>query len=335
VTVVARVLDRSTSSAWEGAAPHISVVVSTYGRSGYLAGMLDALEAQTHSDFEVVVADNGSPDNTWVSLVERCERTTLRLCAVRLEPHDGPAVPRNTAATLARGAWLAFTDDDCLPAPRWLAALAAAAADGVTVVQGRTLPEPDVWAGPWPRTLQVERVTGLYETANLACPRRPFEDVGGFPTDRLLTGRAFGEDVLLGAQLARLGIVRYAPEALVHHRMIPGSYRQLLTERARLEGFPTLMRLVPELGARRVAGLFLTSGTAVTDLGVMGIVAAAAVRHPLPALVAIPWARRCWQVAAGRPGRPRAVRAAQVAVVDVVGFAALVRGSVRARRVVL
>jgi glycosyltransferase involved in cell wall biosynthesis len=335
VTVVATVRDRAKSQRWVGAAPALSVVVSTHSRATYLTGMLDALEQQTDDDFEVVVADNGSTDGTWEALVARCAGTPLRLAALRLDPHDGPAVPRNTAVTVTRAPWLAFTDDDCLPAPGWVAAIRRVAAPGVTVVQGRTEPEPGGWGGPWGRTLHVPAASGLYETANLACPRDAFEQAGGFPAERLLTGRAFGEDVLLGARLARAGSVRPAPEALVHHRVIPGTYRQFLSERSRLEGFPTLTRHVPELRERFLGGVFLSRRTMLTDVGVAGLVTAAAVRHPAPALTALPWLVHSWRAAARRPGRPRPVRAAQLAVADVVGLVALVRGSVRARRLVL
>lgn len=335
MTVVAPVRDRLCSAGWDGGPPGWSVIVSTHGRAGYLRGMLDALERQTDGDFELVVADNGSPDDTWQVLTDRCRETRMRMCALRLDAHDGPAVPRNTAAGVARGQWLAFTDDDCLPTPGWIAALRASALAGTTVVQGRTTPEPGGWGGAWGRTLHVEGVSGLYETANLACPRAEFDAVGGFPAERLLSGRAFGEDVLVGARLARRGAVRAAPEALVHHRVLPGSYRQFLSERDRLAGFPTLVQHVPELRRRFPAGVFLSRRTLVVDVGVAGLLAGVALRRPAAAAAALPWAAQTWRAAAHRPGQPRAVRAAQLAVGDLVGLAALVRGSVRARRLVL
>ena len=335
MTVTAAVRDERHSAGWAEPAPTLSVIVSTHGRSGYLAGMLDTLEQQTHRDFEVVVADNGSPDDTWDTLLARCESTPLRLQALRLDAHDGPAVPRNTAVGRSRGSWLAFTDDDCLPAAQWLTALQAATGHDVTVVQGRTDPDPDGWGGPWGRTLRVSGVSGLYETANLACPRSAFDAAGGFPAERLLSGRAFGEDVLLGARLARAGRVVAAPDALVHHRVLPGSYRQFLSERNRLAGFPALVQAVPELRESFQAGVFLSRRTATADAGIAGLVGAVALRRPLLVAAAVPWAAQCWRAAAQRPGRHRLVRAAQLGVGDVVAAAALVRGSVRARRLVL
>jgi hypothetical protein len=335
MTVTATVRDERHSAGWAGPDPTFSVIVSTHGRAGYLAGMLDALERQSHGDFEAVVADNGSPDDTWDTLLARCETTPLRLRALRLDPHDGPAVPRNTAVERSRGRWLAFTDDDCLPAAQWLTALQAAAGADVTVVQGRTDADPQGWGGPWGRTLRVSGVSGLYETANLACPRTAFDAAGGFPAERLLSGRAFGEDVLLGARLARAGRVVAAPDALVHHRVLPGSYRQFLSERRRLEGFPALVRQVPELRSAFTAGVFLSRRTATADAGVAALGVAAALQQPLFALGAAPWAAQCWSAARQRPGRHRLVRSAQLGLGDLVAMVALVRGSARARRLVL
>lgn len=336
MTVTAPVRDERRSPGWaDGPAPTIAVVVSTHGRSHYLTGLLDALEAQDAASFEVVVADNGSPDDTWSVLADRCARTPLRLLALRLDPHDGPAVPRNTAVTHARAALLAFTDDDCLPTPGWLGALERALIPGVTVAQGRTEPQPGEGGGAWGRTLRVDRLTGLYETANLACPRQAFDAAGGFPAERLLSGRAFGEDVLLGHRLAAAGRPVFAPDALMRHRVVPGTYQQFLSERRRLEGFPLLVQHVPVLREQFVAGVFLSRRTAVADLGLAGIAAAALLRTPVPLVAALPWARQCWRSARGRPGKSPVVRAGQLAVGDAVAAAALVSGSVRARRLVL
>jgi hypothetical protein len=238
--------------------------------------------------------------------------------------------------SLTSAALVAFTDDDCLPEPGWLAGLVAGfAAAGTAVVQGRTEPEPGGWGGPWGRTVEVSGLSGLYETANLAVRRTAFDLVGGFEAKRRLSGRAFGEDVVLGAAIARTGTARYAADAVVRHRVMPGSYRDLLTERLRLRGFPELLNDVPELQSRMVSGVFLSARTRTVDLGVVGVSAAIVTRRPFPLLATVPWLLRTWRDAAGRPGRPRAVRALQLLVADLVGLGALTAGSVRSRRTIL
>jgi glycosyltransferase involved in cell wall biosynthesis len=340
VTVAAPV-ETAQSAGWAGPAAAVAVVVSSHGRAALLSGLLDALEAQADVSFEVVVADNGSSDETWSVLTDRCSRTPMRLLALRLSFHDGPGVPRNTCVAGSRAPIVAFTDDDCLPTPGWLAGLIAAVDDSVDIVQGATSPEPTGWAGPWGRSLSAERPSGLYETANLAVRRTSFAAVGGFAARRLLSGRAFGEDVVLGAAIAGMGGFRFAPDAVVHHRVLAGTYRDFLSERRRLAGFPQLLRLVPQLRAQAYLGIFLGKRRAITDLGIAGLIVAvvlAAVGLPLgllAMLAILPWGLLVWRETLARPGAPRVLRAVQLVVADVVGCAALIAGSLRARRVLL
>jgi glycosyltransferase involved in cell wall biosynthesis len=338
---VATPAETTQSTGWPGPAAAVAVVVSTHSRAALLSGLLDALEAQDGVDFEVVVADNGSSDDTWSVLTDRCRRSPLRLLALRLPFHDGPAVPRNTAVAQSRSPLIAFTDDDCLPTPGWLSGLVDAFDDSTDIVQGRTQPEPGGWAGPWGRSLDVPNPSGLYETANLAVRREAFVRAGGFGGKRLLSGRAFGEDVVLGAAVAAAGGFRFATAADMYHRVMPGTYRDFVSERRRLAGFPQLLRLVPQLRSRAYLGVFLGKRRAITDLGLLAFAVAAVLVGfgqliGLVALLAmLPWGLRLWREGFDRPGAPRAVRAMQLLVADVVGFLALVNGSLRARRLLL
>src|SRR5690348_13651323 len=99
---VADVRMRAASAAWADATRDISVVVATYQRSEFLAQLLESLEAQTAS-IEVVIADDGSSDDTWSTLQGLVARTDLPLLALRLEHCGGPSIPRNTAVINARG----------------------------------------------------------------------------------------------------------------------------------------------------------------------------------------------------------------------------------------
>ena len=156
------VLERCSSPAWSTTRAEVAVVVSTHGRSGYLAGLLQGLDAQDRSAFQVLVVDNGSTDATWAVLTTWLAATDLPALGLRIGYCDSPAVPRNTAVALSCATLLAFTDDDCLPSPGWLTALTAALSGGAAVVQGQTVPQVGGWGGPWGRTLTITGLTGLY-----------------------------------------------------------------------------------------------------------------------------------------------------------------------------
>lgn len=338
----AAIADRIESAAWAAAVPVVSVLVPTHDRAGFLPELVDALERQTLGEsFELILIDDCSTDVTWPAARGACERTRLPMLAARLQANAGPAVARNVAASLARAPAFAFTDDDCLPHPGWLAALldALRSAD---VVQGRTLPDPGEAsnAGPWARSVWITKLSNLYETCNLAWRREAFDRLDGFAEPRPAsvgeTRRHFGEDAELGWRLVSSGgRVAFADEALVHHRVHPGSYASWLGEQRRLALFPGLVRSAPSMGRALTLGVFLSPDTALFDLALAGGAAAAALRVPWFAGAALPWAWRAWRRGRHRPGKPRIVRAAQIGVGDVVGFASLIAGSVRARRFVL
>lgn len=117
-------------------APAVSVVVPAHDRPDGLDALLAVLarlEAPP-GGFEVVVVDDGSPCPLRPAAPDGLELRVLR------RPNGGPAAARNAGVLAARGALLAFTDDDCLPDPGWLVRLtAAAAAHPGALVAGRSV----------------------------------------------------------------------------------------------------------------------------------------------------------------------------------------------------
>ena len=335
------------SSSWPGTAPRVTVVVSTFSRAGLLGELLRALERQTlpRDDFEVVVADNGSTDGTWDVLVDAVVASPLRLLAARLPANRGAAGGRNAALGHGRAAIVAFTDDDCLPQPRWLAALVATVDAGADVVQGRTEPDPTPgpWPQPWARTVWILEPSWLFETCNVAYRRSALDAAGGFtehdPMTQRHSGRAFGEDVLLGWRVVDAGArFAFCDEAVVHHRWMPGSYRGWLAEMRQLRHFPALTKRAPGIARSFWRDPFLSRRTAATGLALAGVAAAAIGRGPvrlLGALAAGPWFVEAVPRARVRRGRPLPVRLGQVALADAVASVSLLEGSVRSGRLLL
>src|SRR5262245_33765831 len=95
--------------------PRVSVVVRSYNRLAALAELLDALLAQDHDSFEVVVVEQSTvrpaEPAERIAALARDERVTM----LRHPPLGGPAA-RNVGVRAARGELLVFIDDDDLPA---------------------------------------------------------------------------------------------------------------------------------------------------------------------------------------------------------------------------
>ncbi len=333
----------ATSATWEGKQPHFAVAVSTYNRSGFLEELTEALERQTMEldRFEVVLVDNGSSDDTATVLAEIAAKTRLRLVAARVDVNKGPSSGRNAAAALIRAPILAITDDDCLPAPGWLEALDEAFAAGADVVQGLTRPPDGVpRPAPWARTISIGRFSSLFETCNIAYRREAFEAAGGFdehdPLVARAGGRAFGEDALLGWRVQGAGgRVAFAPDAVVNHRWLPGTYRVWLRERRQIADFAAFTHRSARFRDELFLGVFLNKRTFALDAAVASAIAAAITRRPVLLAGALPWAKERWADTRHRPGGSRLIRLAQLGVGDIVSLASLVQGSVRHRRVLL
>jgi glycosyltransferase involved in cell wall biosynthesis len=105
--------------------PAVSVVLPTYNRAHFLPQAFDSLRAQTWGDWELIVVDDGSRDDS-AAVVERLAPGLIRPVRYILRENGGPAAARNTGIDLARGKYLAFFDSDDCWLPHHLAASVAA-----------------------------------------------------------------------------------------------------------------------------------------------------------------------------------------------------------------
>ena len=89
--------------------PTFSVIIPTYNRLSQLQATLASVWSQTFTDYEVIVVDDGSSDDTPAYLSSLGDRIT-----VQRQTNAGPGVARNNGAANTRGAYLAFLDSDDL-----------------------------------------------------------------------------------------------------------------------------------------------------------------------------------------------------------------------------
>ena len=240
---------------------------------------------------------------------------------------------------------MAITDDDCLPTPGWLREVRLAFEGGADVVQGKVEADPRSLdaMGPWDHTIWVTPPTPFFETCNVAYRRTAFDRAGGFDEDDPLlhppSGRAFGEDACLAWEVQRTGgAAAFSTEAVVHHRCIPSTYARWLDDQRQLEGFPGLARRSPLVARWLRLGVFLEARSAWFDVALLSVVVAVAARQPLVLLGILPWLRLRWRYSRARVhGSRRAALGVlpRLAWSDAVGLGAMVKGSIRHRRLVL
>ena len=170
-------------------APTFSVIVPTCNRPRHIGGCLRALTRQSYprERFEVIVVDDGSREP--LDRIVAPYRTCLDLTLLR-QSNAGPATARNTGASVARGTYLAFTDDDCRPRGDWLGRLDTAFHTGPgRMIGGRTVNRLRNCYSAASQSI-VDVVYAFYNrdpagarffaSNNIAMPRKMFEAAGGF-----------------------------------------------------------------------------------------------------------------------------------------------------------
>jgi glycosyltransferase involved in cell wall biosynthesis len=204
-------------------APYISIVIPTYNRPTVLASCMQAIAgvAYPRDRFEVIVVNDGGTAPLDEILAPYRE-LSLRLIH---QANSGPAAARNRGACEATGELIVFTDDDCAPAPDWLARFAE-----------RYAQAPDCAIGGETRNALAQNIYStasqflvsyllayygdagrarFFPTSNLAFPTGIFREIGGFDVSFPL---AAGEDRELCDRWQHRGYrMIYAPEAVVLH----------------------------------------------------------------------------------------------------------------------
>ena len=317
--------------------PAVSVVVPSHGRHLRLRWLLNALAEQTLAQpWEVVVVHDHDPTTARRVLDDHPLAGAGRLRHLAIAPGTGsPARQRNLGWRAARGALVAFTDDDCRPDPRWLERLlAAAGASPGAVVQGRTRADPfelRLLAAPHVRTLHIDPVNAYRQTCNILYPLAHLERLGGFD-ERAVAGEDVG--LSLRAEAAGVRIVA-APDAVVFHAVeshtLPGIVRQNLKWRH----LAYLAKRHPEVRRSFPLGVFWDAEHLRTTLALAG--AAAGRRRRALLVLAVPYLVRGVRRRGASP-RAMAVATAELpgqAVRQAAEVAGLVAGSVRHRTLVL
>lgn len=112
--------------------PLVSVVISTYNRSKYIASCIESVIAQSFKNWELIIINDGSTDNT-KTVVASFSDERIRYFE---QENKGLAAARNRATTLARGRYIAVHDDDDLMLPNRLADSLRAVEEGFNGTYG-------------------------------------------------------------------------------------------------------------------------------------------------------------------------------------------------------
>ena len=214
--------------------PKISVIIPVHNAGRTLKRCLESLEKQSDPNYEVIVVDDGSTDDSRRIAEDICNRSGFRLLS--LANNKGQAVARNEGAREATGTILAFVDSDVSVPRDWLEKYRRLLEDhpeadvicsGYTVSTGD--PAPALFASHEAYfrrqnlpSLRLQTTT----SANCVMAREAFEEVGGFPEYYVHSRRdrdsqkavSVNEDSELGFLISRKGrAILWSHDNLVRH----------------------------------------------------------------------------------------------------------------------
>jgi glycosyltransferase involved in cell wall biosynthesis len=220
----------------------VSLVICTRNRSGFLGPFFDSLRLiQSAINWEVIFVDNGSTDDTFSQLTAFAQ-SFGRPVKIVTERQPGLGRARNAGWPQAAGPIVAFTDDDCYPAPDFIDCIASHfLSSDIGYFGGRVeLFDPT----DLPITIKTETIPeffpaqgfvgpGYLHGANLAFRKNTLKQIGGF--DSLMgSGTPFpAEDCDAVFRASMSGFKgAYFPDVLVHHH----HRRRSAADKVKIEG---------------------------------------------------------------------------------------------------
>jgi glycosyltransferase involved in cell wall biosynthesis len=214
----------------------VSVIVPVWNNARQLETCLHALSRQTlpRQQFEIIVVDNGSTDDTLVRARSLPDVTVIS------EPRAGSYIARNSGARIARGEYLAFTDSDCVPDPKWLEAATDAAranaSAGLLLGPIRLFDETGDGSRVYHDyetlfSFPQDPVKGNCATANWMSPKALILGLGGFEEE---TKSLADKGMAMRIKEAGKALV-FVPEMVVHHP-VRATMGEILNKRLRMTG---------------------------------------------------------------------------------------------------
>ncbi len=203
--------------------PKISVVICAYNAASCIQGILDSLKKQAFTDFEIVVANDGSTDNT-AAIAKAAGARVIDM------EHRGLSAARNAGINNSRADIVAIIDADCHASPQWLAEIYKEIESGETVVTGDTHIPRSTFLGDcisglgypggghlgfenmWP--VDKNGYTTHLAGGNCAFRKDVIQSLGGFNEKLTITG----DDVYLSMKILQSGLkIKYNPEMIMTH----------------------------------------------------------------------------------------------------------------------
>jgi glycosyltransferase involved in cell wall biosynthesis len=219
--------------------PKVSVIVCTYNNGPFIEKCIDSILCQTITDFELIVVNDASTDNTH-ELIISCKDPRLRYFRLPGNLANMGKI-RGFAVSKAVGEYLFFIDGDCHARQDWLQkGLEAFDDPRIAAVEGRIVYYKDGYRPTLSDGLRHNEKGGTWMTGNMAYRKDILDKLGFNPAYAAL------EDRELALRILKEKKIRFEPDSVVYHRKITRGIVEYISE-VRIAYINEKIRLIREL----------------------------------------------------------------------------------------
>ncbi len=218
--------------------PLVSIIIVNHNGYHLLNDCLKSIIANKYSNYEIIIADNGSHDKSITKIKKDFQKYLSKITLIDLKQNLGPAIARNLAFNKSHGEIIAFLDNDTKVDPNWIIEALSHFQKNpkIGIVQSKLLlmdnPKQIDYVGEWLGTLGFLHSVGTYgeidkhqydntkyilaaKSAGMFIRRQAFINAGKFDQDYFI----FMEETDLGWRTWLQGYQNtFAPKSIVYHK---------------------------------------------------------------------------------------------------------------------
>ena len=198
----------------------VSVIIITRNHSQYLSRCLDSVLNQSYKNFEIIIIDHNSLDNT-AELIQSYKSEKLKYFLYKEK--ENIAAVRNFGIKKSQGDYVFFTDSDCMVAKNWIEeGMIILSKNEIAGVEGKTVAEHQNFGAS---QHFVENYTGCqYQTCNIAYKKKILIDCGMFNEKYSIAY----EDIDLAIRIKKSSIIVFNSDMLVFHQLVKWTIKGLI-----------------------------------------------------------------------------------------------------------
>jgi glycosyltransferase involved in cell wall biosynthesis len=214
----------------------VSVVICVKDVQNYIEKCIRSLLNQSFKDFEIIIIDDGSIDNT-ESIIKKFNNGN-RIKYFKNKRNLGIAKSRNIGLKLSNGEYIFFTDGDCVAAEDWIEQGVKYLKNSDCVgVEGKIYYVSKTYKPTFSDHVSENKCGGLFMTGNMAYKKSVIESIGGF--DERYT---YFEDRDLGLRAKKVGKICFNPNMIVYHQKHTMTLKYFLKRAERMKNIPLLFK---------------------------------------------------------------------------------------------